>query len=397
MQLEVRSPERIVPSYSLTGDLLSYLRCRLQYRYYNRSELPPSRPVQLWFGEMLHGSLELVYRYWKDKRRDGDALPDFPWPCTRKELRADAEIPDWEEHDIGRFGSTVEEALRHQGKNPRSTATRDAAYERIETAVNQLGPHLFPLITSAERQVIATRAVPISPQVLRSEKYEVHGRIDVLTNIFLSQAPSDNPIRQGIQEHCPSLEGEYEVIVDYKGTRRPLTCEPEWKQGQWQIQTYAWLRGRQPEALPVAAGILIYVNELLPGNEEMVALKKALENGTTDVMPEPRSRDAQLVRMWEPGTDTTELSLDFRLKRAIRVMPITEQSIGESLEAFDKVVLDIETDVSNESSGSKIQATWVPDCLDPNTCVACDARWFCPSPANERENHGYVPKAPTAP
>ena len=397
MQLEVRSPERIVPSYSLTGDLLSYLRCRLQYRYYNKSQLPPSRPVQLWFGEMLHGTLEMVYRYWKDENDAGRILPDFPWPCTRRELGPDAETPDWEAHDIGRFGHIVEEDLRHQGKNPRSIATRDAAYERIERAVNELGPHLFPLITSAERQVIATRPVPPALQTLRSENYEVHGRIDVLTNIFLSRAPSDNPFSQQVQEKCPDLKGDFEVIVDYKGTRRPRTDESDWKQGQWQIQTYAWLREKQPDALPVAAGILIYINELVPGNEEMMSLKKAIGDGTTDVLPEPESADARLVRMWEPGTATTQLSLNFRLKRAIRVMPVTEESIAESLDAFDNVVRDIETDVSNESSGTRIQVAWGPNCEDAATCAACDARWFCPSPTNERCNVNYVPKAPTAP
>lgn len=202
MPLEIKSPERIVPSYSLTGDLLSYLRCKLQYRYYNRSELPPSRPVQLWFGEMLHGTLEMAYRYWAEQRDAGHQIPDFPWPCTKKELAPDAVTPDWAENDIGLFAYTVEEALRHQGKSPRSIAARDAAYDRLEIGVNEIGRSLFPLIASAEREVIATRLIPHSTTQgnLRSENYEVHGRIDVLTNLFLSQAPSDNPISQGFNK-----------------------------------------------------------------------------------------------------------------------------------------------------------------------------------------------------
>ena len=78
-------------------------------------------------------------------------------------------------------------------------------------------------------------------------------------------------------------------------------------------------------------------------------------------------------------------------------MPVTEEIITESLNAFDNVVLNIETDVSNEIGGNTIHVAWEPNCRDPNTCAACDARWFCPKPANQQGNAGYVPIAPTAP
>ena len=393
MELEVIRPDHIVPSYSLTGDLLSYLRCRLQYRYHNRSALPPSRPVQLWFGEFIHGTLEMAYRFWSETTQSGEQTPAFPWPCTPRQWSS--EEPIWQQHDIGGFANSVEEALRRQGKQARSTDARDSAYRRVEVAVNELGPYLFPLIASAERRVIGTRPVPVGSVALRCDNYEVHGIVDVLTHMTLTQGPDSNVIRDYVHQACPSLSGTFEVIADYKGTRRPLITEPYWQQGDWQIQTYAWLRQRQPDALSVAAGILIYVNELSPGTEEMKSIQKGMKDSTTDVPPSPNSRDGQIVRLWAPGMDTSQLSLAFRMRRAIRVIPVSENSITSALYEFDQVVRRAEEDIMAESTNSNILEAWSPNCQDVATCAACDFRYFCPRPA--KVSSSYQITAPTAP
>ncbi len=158
MLLRTRPLPFEVPSYSLTGDVLSYQRCGLQYRYYNGSALPPSRPVQMWVGEFTHGVFEESYRYWKEKS------PSFPFPSNPTPRPRPANPPVRVPYDIGEFGDRVEARLAASGTNSRSRVIRELAYDRMEAALNLLGPLLFPLITAAEQRINGTRDMPELPQ-----------------------------------------------------------------------------------------------------------------------------------------------------------------------------------------------------------------------------------------
>jgi hypothetical protein len=201
-------------------------------------------------------------------------------------------------------------------------------------------------------------------------------------------------IRQAIQTACPGRAGNYEVIVDYKGSRRPATNHSYWHQHDWQVQTYAWLRRRQPNSLLVAAGVLLYVNELAPVQEDLVELKNAMSAGTTDVLPVSGSQDAYMLSTWQPGNAIPEFSLPFRLERAVRVIPVSLASQTAAATHFDNVVSTIELCVAAEATTGTIMQHWQP-CGDAESCAACDFRHFCPSPYPHSGTH--VVAAPHAP
>jgi hypothetical protein len=124
-------------------------------------------------------------------------------------------------------------------------------------------------------------------------------------------------------------------IVDYKGMRRPpnfaMVKGSLWEQYAWQIQTYAELRRKQVGALPVAAGALIYLNELMPTQSDLESLKSEIKSGLTDVPPKRGSEAEQLLKSWAPGRKLPILPLEYRLERALRVIPVTPKSIAETL------------------------------------------------------------------
>src|SRR6478735_2421892 len=129
MELSVRKPPYVIPSYSLTGDLLSFLRCGLQYRYNGLGHLPSSRPVQMWFGQFVHGVLEEAFRRYSAARAKGfDATP--PWDvATLEEIR-----------------DLVKSRLAAEGLHAWDEDLEVLGDQRADAAINELGAALFPLV-----------------------------------------------------------------------------------------------------------------------------------------------------------------------------------------------------------------------------------------------------------
>jgi hypothetical protein len=404
MQLPSRDLPFEVPKYSLTGDVLSYQRCGLQYRYYSRSSLPPSRPVQLWTGEFVHGMMEEMYLHWQQNRTP------FPWPSNQTPWGGSFSTspnPNRLNYDLGVLGDQVEARLRASGKTPRNREARDSAYRRVEAAMNLLVPHLFPLITAVEEKLSSTRLMPIAGinappgQQPRGDRYELTGVVDVISSVSLI-SHQNNPLVQMINSQIPGLSGQFDVIVDYKAARRPPmtpppNSKPYWQHEAWQVQTYAWLRAQQPNTNPVRAGILIYVNELSPSQTDLNELKREINQGLTDVFPSSGSADDYALGTWQSGYGQSLPSFtnSFLLQRAIRIVSVDNTEINQAVTEIDNVIAQIEGCALHENVTGNIPNNWNADGGDGD-CDACDFRRFCPSPASTRQT-GKPPRPPVAP
>ena len=392
MALGVRRLPFEVPSYSLTGDILSYQRCGLQYRYYNGSSLPPSRPVQIWVGEFIHGVLEEAYRLWRA------ADPPFPWPNNVTPWPTPPQQPLRVAHDIGELGDRVEARLSARGTRPRSQSARESAYQRAEAAINFLAPHLFPLITAAEERISGTRAMPPLPggNIGRGDRYELTGVVDVISSVEVAR-DAGNPIVQVIHGVIPPPAHGYDLIVDYKSMRRPAVNADYWRHHEWQVQTYSWLRAQAPNAQRVGAGLIIYINELSPSQADLEELQNDMRLNHTDVVPPAGSADYYAVHTWQRGHPVPTFTPEFRLRRAIHVIDVSPPNVGAAVANIDGVVVNIEQSAALEFNTGNILANWKA-CGGERDCVACDFKHFCPSPAEARQpGANWNPQPPVAP
>jgi hypothetical protein len=98
---------------------------------------------------------------------------------------------------------------------------------------------------------------------------------------------------------------------------------------------------------------------------------------TTDVLPQRGDPDYYALQARTAGADHG-LSDAFRFRRAIRVLPVTEESVILATREFDLIVSEIEGRVMDEAARGSIRATWPATCDEAETCIACDFRFFCP-------------------
>lgn len=392
MKLPTRSKSYIIPEYSLTGDLLSYITCGLQYRYQNKGTLPPSKPVQRWFGEFIHGVMEEAYLDWKYQKKE------FPWDWKEDirpiedQIDLRLQVRGLYPHDEDLFFSINQPGSDLNLEDLNEHDHKKLASARAEKAINIWGKHLFPLIDSSEILIKGVRPMPnYDKNISRSNYYGINGVVDVLTSTKINKIHEqsnlfnyDNKIVNFIKKNLEESDIEdYEIIIDYKGMKRPPIkvskphAEDKWENHKQQILTYSWLRSKQEDAKHISAGIILYLNELVPSKEDLVLIKDEIVNDLTDIpINDEYHEDIEMILEWQEDEKMPNLSEEFKIARSIRFIKINEEERIKALNKFDNVVSDIENSLIREMKGCKIQEAWKAE-ADERTCLACDFKTFC--------------------
>lgn len=358
-----------VPRYSLTGDLLSFLECGIQYRFNSKGSMPPSTPVQRWFGEFIHGVMEVGFSEWKNGNLDLNNI-DF--------------------EDTQRIAKIVAERLEDRGLHPYTglyikedtPGNKRKDYNGNMIAFRSLAwwaPYLYPLINDNEVDMEDLRPmIGYGSGQSSSEYYAVEGIVDIISTFDVRKFQANNPLVKALMLNEAVSDNldqeEYEIIIDYKGMERPAIDSDLWRYHEWQLNTYMWLREQQLRAegrnVPILAGVLLYLNELYLSNAAIERLQKVVARGMTDVMP----KEQDFVRLMNGN----RFKDSFCIKRSIRVVAYDPKSIQRSLNNFDEAVNKIESNlISERSDPSDIWKHWDGK-FEQARCVACDLKTFCP-------------------
>lgn len=217
-----------IRTYSTTGDILSYLRCRRQYGFFGVRGFAASSNTQRYFGTLVHDVIDRISR---DYRRQ-PVLPD--------ETRI-AELVE-EAHD--RLYRSGVRALN-------ASQNKKQAITMISRLIQLIGAVFFPHVRETEYRL--ERAL----ETTRGCRYVLDGIVDVLSGAVMHalEIPADT-------------EPDDVEIWDYKSGRFPRLKpgspgqHPFLTDYVYQMRVYAELY-RLQTGRPPARCVLVFTGELL--------------------------------------------------------------------------------------------------------------------------------------
>ena len=205
--------------YSFTGDVLSFSRCSRQYGQFKHFGFAKALPIQAWFGDVVHMTIEALFRQFSGER-----------PNARGEVNT-GELPT--DEDVESHAVAAMRILSLHGMHGKPD-DKDHVTNLLKTFNHHEGIEFYDRIEQSEVHLETV----IRPDSQRA--YVLHGVVDML----------------GADE-----EGSIE-IWDYKAMDRPADDDPKLRSLEHQMFTYAEIvRSLHPERA-VKSAVLYFVNEL---------------------------------------------------------------------------------------------------------------------------------------
>jgi ATP-dependent exoDNAse (exonuclease V) beta subunit len=193
--------------YSVTGDILSFRRCARQYGHFTDLGFAPAGSGQLYFGKVVHGTLDRIHQQYKGQivGKPAEVVPD--------------------DDTVREYFDQVSRSLITRGVYPMSRASKDKSLEYILRFNQQMGEQLYPVVKDTEHQLKR-----------QHQDFVLEGTVDVLAR---SSDAGESP-------------GAWE-IWDYKATQVPDADAPDMKNYRFQMQVYAGLFELKNGTLPSKA------------------------------------------------------------------------------------------------------------------------------------------------
>jgi hypothetical protein len=397
-----------MPTYSLTSDLTSFLRCPRQYRMQKRGRLAPINPVQMWSGLFIHGFMESALLLWQNQGRK-TPISDYLNQETIPELVND-----------------IFNRLKRQGLLPRGPNVTILALERAFAMIDIFSETLFPYIAHSEIKLQSVRKSKLA-DFRNLDSYEILGIVDILVGEREPTALS-NGVDSILTNLLTNMKPKQEFVVDYKSMIRPATNSELWKYQNWQVNTYSWLRQRDEATSLLPRGAIIYVNDLVPTLDNLKHIIEEIKNENTDIIPPEGSDEEKLILnpntlikdyskkmkewrvlmaewmevYWEekdwtvpmPRLEPTLPLSDLRRKRAVRIIDTSPIIREGAIDEFDSVASSIELCIQKELDSDSIDKSWIPKKgAHPrdSDCTICSFKTFCPK---MKEMELPIPKGP---
>jgi hypothetical protein len=214
--------------YSVTGDVLSYRRCKRQYGFFRRRGFTSAQSGQLYFGTVIHETLDRIHAQFRGEIEDKNA--------------GTLSSPD----EIKEYFQAAEDALLARGIRYMSHDARERALQYVQRFVEQHGRDVFPRIVDTEHRLQKDTG-----------EYVLHGIVDVI-------AETDGK---------PDPDWGRHEIWDYKGTHLPAADSTDLQNYEFQMRVYARLYEMRNGTRPRRAVLLFLAEEEADRQRHEVSLK----------------------------------------------------------------------------------------------------------------------------